>query len=382
MENDSLVARANMACLTKVKVVVALNVFCICSIACVSTGKGPNKSKKFDITQCNRVWTERDQSGELKRFRTALINGACYKEELPLSHFERTSEKWVRSRKRCTPQSEIKSQIWVSRGNYYAYRDGRILVSLDSNTGIYRRIRIAEGKAGGIARDQNAIVNVLNPNQPVFNREQGCFYIRNAVDEDAVFGTQILFDTAGGIQSEYFAPSEVYKLDRTGPSSILATRFDATEDWDFRFCPDSDTPVGFCNFVRNGNLMFFPNLTMGSLGVVEATRIEAILIRQEHRFEVSTNVDFEYAWSNPWQFGLEAIISDWVFGVDFLVDTPRYVDQAWFDFIRGVRPRMPDVKTPEIPPLCYRGLGEVGTNNGNVWVKGEVCYENGHYQFN
>jgi hypothetical protein len=301
---------------------------------------------------CKGVYTERDDYGNLKKYNEYSQNGQCLKDSVSLSQWESSSESRLKKGVSCKPQPQFSSRALVSTNNFYGYRDGKVYLELNSSTGEYRRLTLAEGKQG----DQ------------VFSRLQGCFYERSG---------QILLDTVNSASSQYFDPMEIFTYTTTTPSTLEMVRFDDSVDWDYRFCPYLDTPWGFCDLLRNGNEMFFPTLT----GAQQASLLaESLLIRRQFNYTVMS--DFSNVWSNSQAMRREAAREDYKFAVATLVDTPRYIDQAWADYVRGNRPIMPDITSNRIPPICYPGKRDVTLSDGSSsTIYGEVCYVDGQYVF-
>jgi hypothetical protein len=264
-------------------------------------------------------------------------------------------------------------------GNYYSYRDGKLLIDLDASTGIYRKLTLAETKDQAIGYRKGALV-FAKENDAAFTRQQGCFYVRTGTGVDASFGTQILLDSDKLIASEYFVPFEIFRIEDDGPSSMFLRRFDYIDNWNGRFCPELSTPWDFCNLLRNGNIMFYPNLTPAQLNQLLD---EAIKIRTEFSFSKSiTKSQFDALWEQVPETSIEAIRTDWVYEVDFLVDTPPWIDQAWRDYVMGKRPRMPELGPSKELPRCYPSKREVILADGSrAWISGEVCYEGGQFTF-
>jgi len=321
----------------------------------------PNNS-----TSCRGVYYTRDGQGNLHKFNEWFNKtaDACYTDNLPLSQWEKTSEAWDKKQIQCVPQPQFSSRSLVSANNYYQYRDGKSYLDLDSSTGVYRRLVIGEGKDG----------------TPVFTRLQGCFYQRTGTGIDASFGSQILLDTdiTKVKTSEYFDPMEIFSYTETS-TSMEMVRFDSSSDWDFKFCPDSLTPWGYCDLMRNGNIYYYPVLTSAQQS---SMLNEALLIRKQFNFTTISKSDFENVWSNTEETHTEVGRNDWKYMVNGLVDTPMWIDQAWREYVQGLRPYMPDVNSNQMPPICYEGKREVLLNDGTTaWLSGEICYEDGQYNF-
>ena len=75
-------------------------------------------------------------------------------------------------------------------------------------------------------------------------------------------------------------------------------------------------------------------------------------------------------------------IPQFKYKVIFSPDAPMFTQQAWIEYIKGIRPVMPDVNSISQRPVCYSGLKEVSLHDGSTsYIRGEVCYVNGEYTF-
>lgn len=332
---------------------------------CLSDQNGKD-TPTVDSSNCKGVYYTRDAQGNLKKFNEWYNASAkaCYTDPLALSQWEKTSEAWDKNQVVCTSQPQFASRSLISENNYYAYRDGKTYLDLDSSTGVFRRLVIGEDRSG----------------QPVFTRLQGCFFQRTGQGVDAGFGTQILLDTEISKikSSEAFDPWEIFRYTETA-NSLETTRFDSSGDWDFKFCPELSTPWGYCDLLRNGNIYYYPSLTAAQM---DDLLNEALLIRKQFNFTAISKQQFEDVWANTEKTHAEIGRADWKYMVNGLVDTPLYIDQAWRDYVKGVRPYMPDISSNQMPPICYEGEREVVLSDGSTGkVYGEICYENGNYIF-
>jgi hypothetical protein len=301
---------------------------------------------------CKGLYTERDSAGNLKKFNEYRgDNGQCMKDSVALSQWESSSELRLKRGVSCAPQPQFASRALVSANNFYTYRDGKVYLEFNSSTGEYRKLTVAEGKKG----------------QQVFSRIQDCFYERSG---------QILLDTRNAASSQYVDLPEVFTYTATA-TTLEMVRFDDSADWDYRFCPYLDTPWGFCDLLRNGNDMFFPTLTPAQQA---STLADAILIRRQ--FNWSTVSNFSTVWASAESSMVEVAREDYKYAVQAIVDTPRYIDQAWMEFVRNERPTMPDTTSNRIPPICYPGKRDVTLPDGSTaTIYGEICYVDGVYEF-
>jgi len=310
---------------------------------------------------CRGTYYERDGFGVLKKFYQYPHDGKCFTEPRPLSNWETSLE---RPKTDCVPQPQFASRSLASANNFYSYRDGKVYLDLNAETGTYRKLTLGEDKKG----------------KATFTRLQGCFYQRTGTGVDVSFGNQLLLDTdmASLASSEHFDPMEIFRYDET-PTTLSMTRFDSTEDWDYKFCPYLDTPWSFCTLLRNGNIMFWPTLAPADQ---TALKNEALLIRTQFNYDAVPLSTFESKWTSVPAQRVESGRDNWKYAVVHIVDTPRYKDEAWRDYLMGNRPTMPDVTSPSIPPVCYHGSQTVTlANGGQGKVYGEICYENGVYTF-
>ncbi len=354
-------------------VCMAISLLCG-TVGCIEEEQKETQVQPQSPSDCRGVYYERNKYGELKKFKQWWNESAkaCFTENLALSRWEETSEKWDKNKVQCDPQPQFNSRFLVSANNYYQYRNGKDFLDLDSSTGIFRRLTIGEDEDG----------------TPTFTRWQGCFYQRTGQGIDAIYGNQILLD--GDVSkiktSGHFNPMEIFSYTESA-TSIEMVRFDSSSDWDYKFCPESSTPWGYCDLLRNGNIFFYPVLTPAEQASLLS---EAILIRRQFNFNTISRSNFEIIWANTEktykEIGLfkENTNHIWNFKymVNGLVDTPMFVDQAWKDYVKGLRPRMPDLSSIQIPPICYEGKREVILNDGTTaWINGEICYEDGQYNF-
>lgn len=316
---------------------------------------GPGTGTGGGVPSCRGTYYDRDSQGNLKKYNQFYLNGKCLTDNMALSQWESSTEYRRIHNVSCTPQA-FTSRSLVSDNNFYTYRNGKIYIDLNASTGEYRRLTLAEGKDG----------------KQVYTRLQGCFYVRH----DATYGDQLLLDSINVASSQNFDPMEIFTYTTTA-TTMEMSRFDDSSDWDYRNCPTLDTPFGFCDLLRNGNDMYFPVLTLAQQASVLA---EALLIRKEFNYSVVTTATFNSLWNNPNR--TEETREDYKYATASIVDTPRYIDQAWADFVRGSRPTMPDITSSRMPPICYPSHRTVTLADGTTArINGEVCYVDGQYVF-
>jgi len=342
---DTFFRRLSSACIMTVLIYV--------TVGCVEEEKKEPLSKTQSPSDCRGIYYERNKYGELKKFKQWWNKSAnaCYTENLALSRWEETSEKWDKNKVKCKPQPQFYSRSLVSANNYYQYRNGKDFLDLDASTGIFRRLTIGEDDDGTSETD--------NDGTPTFKRWQGCFYQRTGQGVDAIYGHQILLD--GDFSkiktSEYFNPMEIFSYTES-TTSIEMVRFDSSSDWDWKFCPELSTPWGYCDLLRNGNIRFYPSLSTSEQANLLS---EALLIRRQFNFNIILKSNFDEIWNiietTHKEIGLfkENTNHTWNFKyiVNGLVDTPLWVDQAWREYIMGNRQRMPDISSNQMPSICY-----------------------------
>lgn len=330
---------------------------------------GCDKSQERKVTEnavtCKGVYYDRDSEGNLKKFNQYKINDQCYTDQLPLSHWEKGNEAWAKNNVQCVPQAGFVSRTVISANNFYTYRDGRVLIDLDSSTGTYRKLVLGEDHQGN----------------PTFTRSKACFYQRTATGVDAAYGNQLLLDSdiAKWASTENFETMEIFKYDETA-TTLNMTRFDSSSDWDYRFCPFLSVPENnFCLLLQDGNDMFFPMLTAQQQADLLA---EALLIGKQFNYVTTSKSQFEDLWQNVDKTKREMGRDDWKYKVIHTADVPLNIDGAWRDFLMGKRPTMPNVMSPSLPIICYSGSQAITLANGSAGrIFGEICYINGSYTF-
>lgn len=281
---------------------------------------------------CRGVYYERDSSGNLKKYNQYELNGNCLTDNISLNRLETTKEAWTKNNVQCTPQVGFSSRTLVSANNYYTYRNGRIWLDLNSDTGVYRRIVLTEDQNG------NATYSVL----------QSCFYYREGQGQDAAYGKQILLDTNVQkiITNQAFDPAEVFKILENG-SNINMIRWDDSADWDYRFCPYLSVPLGVnCVLLQvDGNEFYWPILTVQQQNDL---LYEAIRIGKEFNYSLTSKTVFESLWADVNKTRKDTDYSDQKYHVIHITDTPVAYDQSWMQFLRNERPWMPNVPVPSL----------------------------------
>lgn len=311
-----------------------------------------------------------DEIGVVKRYRYYKLrnSSSCYRREEPLTNFEKGIRKRARQNIQCEPQNEILNEVFLrSANNYYAYKNNKIFLHLDPHTGIYRRVYFGENENG----------------QTVHSKEIGCFWLRIDQEDElwgAVdFGLQLYIDQPKSAKSNVAMANEIYRIDSMGTEWEMTSN-DQTFDWEYTFCPHLSIPWGYCDLLRNGNIMFYPSgLTDNDMNNLLN---EALLIRTKHNFLQVSDIEFEEAWSTSQSRLFEEPHINYKYAVKFNPDGPVYTEQAWIEYIKDERPMMPEVRYQNNRLICYNGYQEVVLDSGNTaFIEGEVCYENGNYIF-
>ena len=261
----------------------------------------------------------------------------------------------LRARKGVTCVPQGLSKTLVAQNNYYSYRDGRQYLDLDGSTGTFRRLTIAEGKNG----------------ERVVTRLQGCFYVRS----DATNGNQLLLDTIYAQSDQYFDPIEAFTYTMTG-TALNMVRQDDSSAWSYMECPILDTPDTYCANLRDGNIFYFPVFSPAQQAAFLA---EAILIRRTFNNDIISRSVFNSVWA---QGGKVAVREEYLYAVQAIFDTPRFVDQALFAYVRFQSNIFPNLSSNTIPPLCYPSTQDITYADGSTGkVYGEACYSAGAYTF-
>lgn len=297
-------------------------------IGCKETqDSAPQASSKA----CRGIYFERE-SGVLKKYNQYELNGQCYTDNMALTRLEYTQEAWQKNNVHCTPQNMFSSRTLISANNTYSYRNNRIWLDLDAQTGIYRRIVLSE--------DQNG--------NPTYSKLQSCFYYREAQGQDIAYGRQLLLDTAVNkiITNQTLDAAEVFKISDNG-TGLNMIRWDDSADWDYRMCPYLSVPLGSnCVLLQqDGNEFFWPTLTAQQQSDL---LFEAIRIGKEFNYADASKVDFNYLWDNVANARKDIDYSDQKYHVIHTTDTPLYYDQTWMQFIRYERSWMPNVSIPSL----------------------------------
>ena len=324
----------------------------------------PEKLGLAGPVSCRGIYKLIDDYGNLKKFNQYEREGQCWTDNVALTQFEKTEEKWNKNHVTCTPQPSFVSRTLVLAGNFYTYSDGKGLLDLDASTGVFRRLILGEDVNG----------------RPTFTKLQGCFYTRTGAGVDIAYGKQLLLDTTISkvVSSQYTDIAEIFTYTELG-SDVNMVRYDESADWNYRFCPELSTPWSFCAKLRDGNDMYYPVLSAADQ---TAMLNEALLIRKTFNYTAMSKSSFDSQWKNVELTRTEKMLEDLKYHVIHTVDTPRFIDQAWRDYVMGTRPTMPDTSSTRMPLVCYPGFQNITLANGSTGrTYGEICYENGVYSF-
>jgi hypothetical protein len=338
------------------------------------------ENKQEEITapasvHCRGIIRETDSRGA-PRFmfeRFYSWTNSCVKDFLNtprwyLSEFNRMRKNIV-----CTPQHLLPSMSLKSSGNYYSYRDDRMYLQLNSETGEFKRVILGEDSSG----------NTL------FERQVGCFYLREDLEEEPVnprdHGLQLLLHLADSAASTLNTPNEIFKVNRSSDNHLELWRYDYNDDVEWNWCPEL-TPFEFCKELRNGNILYYP--TGLSNDVKLKLQAEAILIRSEYNYLAIDDTVFNSLWHsldlNFKEVGIDFFGKDFQrrFIVNTTVDSHIFIEKAWVDYVKGVRSHMPDVSSYRGKRICYAAYKRDILPSGEpITLKGRACYENGIYVF-
>lgn len=339
---------------------------------------GDNNFESGD-TKCRGEWSERDENNNLKKYieywHTGI--GNCLREPLPLSQWEKSNEKRSEKVITCEPQVDLPSMWLKSNSNYYSYRNERIYIELNSETGVGKRLLIGELESG----------------EKSYIRQEFCFYLRSDLEDEPVnpqdYGNMILFDLEYSASSSLFTPMEIYNYSEN-LDGLNLLKMDNNYGVDWSWCPSESTPWGFCDELRNGNIMFFPEINDPT--IQNQLEAEAKLIRSEFNFVKITKEEFTLSWensiSNLIEVGTQEYIKKggvWRYLVMTIFDEPLFVGRAWREYLRKERPFMPDVEwamSGSFPIVCYKTHKEITLSSGEKsYIMGEACYNNGVYEF-
>jgi hypothetical protein len=347
-------------------------IFILSILATALTGCALNTTDATTLlpTCDTAVKYEWDDVNQETRKTTEYLNAVtdtCSEMRLQLTNYESGLDVRRRAKVTCKPQSI--ASVWLKAdSNFYSYRNGRVLMELDSSTGQFRRLTLGETTDG----------------QPAVSKDLGCFFVRTDTETEPVdpqdYGSQLLLDLGPlAASTELVRPIEIFKYSISS-NAWQTTRFDQNFDIDFSFCPASMVPWRFCTALRNGNPYFEPVLDAAT----EADLLQqALLIRSEYNYATITQAEFQQMWDQAEKSYLESPIQSWVSATTTFVDVPDYVWSAWADYVRGNLPTMPDAYAINLPPMCYQAQKDITLSDGSTGVvSGQACYDgSGGYEF-
>lgn len=329
---------------------------------------------------CKGEYTVTDSMGHIRqRFNEYPSQLGCLTDPVPLTQWETSVNKRFDTNVKCTPQTDLPSMHLKSTGNYYSYRDSKIFIELDASSGQAKRLIIGEMPDGSLS----------------FNRQIFCYYLRTDQEVETTnpynYNSMLQFDLELSASSTIFSPQEMYNYQIIG-NDLLLKKMDDNTGLDWTWCP-TNTPIGFCDYLRNGNEFYFP--PDPNAGVQAQLRSAAILIRSELNLTKITAQEFNSAWESSITSGIEVGTPSyvnaggkWKYLVNSIWDEPLFVGRATRDYMRRdpQQPFMPDLawaSTMQFPFVCYQAEKEVTYADGSKGIiSGESCYDNdGQYSF-
>ena len=334
---------------TKSFSVVFVSIFqLLAGIGCESASSNGSSSPTSDA--CGTTWTQVDQYGNLKKYASHVSSsGACLVANQSLTRWEQTNFSYSKYNVQCAPVPTFASRSLKADSNFYSYRDQKVFYSLNSETGVYRRIVLGEDAQG----------------KPTFSRLKSCFYERNG---------EILFDTdvAKLATSSAVDLWEIYSYTQIGSNLELIRFDDSNNGWTAYFCPTLKTEEKYCTKLRNGDIMYQPVLSSSDLSALLA---EAVLIRKTFSYTTMADADFETLWSTVDKTRTESERNDWRYDVMPDVDTPIFIDASWKAFVKREIKIKPNTSTTRILPVCWSGSTSVTLANGQPGkVYGQICF--------
>jgi hypothetical protein len=331
---------------------------------------------------CKGEWTEKDENGLVrKRFAESWNSGmqACLTENKPLTQWETSLNTRFDHDVTCTPQSDLPTMWLRSANGYYTYRNDRVFIELNASTGQARRLIFGETPDG----------------RPSYTRQAFCYFLRTDNETEPVnptdYKSMLLFDLELGAGSNLFRPMEIYNYVVNG-NDLRLTMMSDNSGVDWTWCPTT-TPVGFCDYMRNGNDMYYPPDPGASMRA--QLTVAALLIRNEHNFVKITEDEFNTKWNSTTASSIEVGTSayidaggKWKYLLSPFFDEPLYIGRNWRSYLsRDPQwPFMPDVSWASsmgMPFVCYSTKKEILLNSGSkAWIEGEACYSgDGNYTF-
>jgi hypothetical protein len=314
--------------------------------------------------------SESDEIGIVRRYEYYKTQNSeeCKQGQIPLSRFEQGIRRRAEKNIKCVPQTELSEEVYLkASNNFYDYRNDKYFLHLDPETGIYKRILLGEDKNGN----------------PAHIKEIGCFWARKDNEtelwDSQDYGLQILIDQANAASSNNTKSEEVYKITKLNDEwTFLGVN--ETQTWSELFCPSGSTPWGYCDLLRNGNLMFEPK----NLSAAQKNDLinQAVLIRAYISFSEALGNEFHSKWSEAFKYEGEMAEMDFKYRITFAQDVPRFTFNAVVDYVRDLRPMMPEGTQIDENFYCYQGFKDIvltDSSTGHIW--GEICSQNGDYTF-
>ncbi len=314
--------------------------------------------------------SESDEIGVVRRYEFYKTQNSeiCKRGQIPLSRFEQGIRRRAEKNIKCVPQTELTSEVYLkSSNNYYHYRNDNYYLHLDPSTGAFRRIILGEDKNGN----------------PAHMKEIGCFWTRQDYESEIWgpqdYGLQILIDQSNAATSNNTKSLEIYKITNNDTDWTFLS-LNETQTWDESFCPFGSTPWGFCDFLRNGNILFAPKgLTLSQKNDLLK---QAVLIRSYYVFSEIRQNEFHISWTKALTYEGEMAEVDFKYKITFGQDVPLNTINARVDYIKDLRPMMPEKGTSDQKLYCYDGFREVPLDDGTKsYIWGEICFEDGNYSF-
>lgn len=358
--------------------------FCLAvlTIFIASCNETENTDSSSSVTStCKGVYEIKDSNGLVRqRYNEYQNSMGCLTDPVPLTQWEKSVNVRFDKKVSCTPQTDLPSMWIKSSGNYYSYRDSKIFIELNASTGEAKRLILAEMPDGSLS----------------FQRQVFCYYLRTDMETEPVnpqnYGQLLQFDLELSASSNIFSPQELYSYKLSG-NDFLLQKLDDNTGLTWEWCPTS-TPVGFCDYNRNGNEMFFPPAPSSTIQA--QLRSAAILIRSELNMTNISSQEFKTTWDNSVKTGVEVGTpnyikagSKWKYSVNFIWDEPLYIGRSVRNYMRRdpMQPFMPDLawaSSFQFPYVCYSTRKEVTYSDGSKgFINGQACYDsNGVYTFN
>lgn len=288
----------------------------------------PEQRLAADKSACTPISYEYDEYGLKNKWKQRWneFHETCYKEKINLTRFESGIRDRAKKNISCNPQADLpKSLSLKAHQNYYNYRDDKLWLHLNSDTGEYKRIFIG--------KDEH--------DQDVYGLEVGCFFTREDKEieplGDKEYGLQIYLDQKKSASSNLTRNNEVYRVYQDGNQWSFVS-FDQVDNWSYMFCPHFETPWGFCDLLRR---MKTSNYYLDQR-IKDSIKDEAILIRTHLDFiEVSAD-EFEDKWRKV-QLNAELPQLAYKYRLTFCCDSPESIEHQWISYIKNERPFMPEV---------------------------------------